>query len=117
MAGVKVYRWIMVFLSAGVLCACGNNDSLSGLNSDMNDTIISENIDKSEEEAAMQLLKGYDSPVEDHVRQESNVVVSDETMLQMKEAIKKTGYPIISYETYLGMENSGNMDDLDYNRL
>ena len=65
MAGVKVYRWIMVFLSAGVLCACGNNDSLSGLNSDMNDTIISENIDKSEEEAAMQLLKGYDSPVED----------------------------------------------------
>jgi len=40
----------------------------------------------------------------------SNVVLSDETMVQMKEVIKETGYPVISSETYSVMENYEKME-------
>ncbi len=78
--------------------------------------------------------KGYDLPIEDSEKEEavmdckavmetvaeiyrsadkgeaSNVVLLDETMVQMKEVIKETGYPAISSETYSVMENYEKME-------
>ena len=44
----------------------------------------------------------------------SNVVLSDETMCQMKEVIKETGQPVTSSETYATMENYEKMEEFLY---
>ena len=44
----------------------------------------------------------------------SNVVLSDQTMCQMKEVIKETGQPVTSSETYATMENYEKMEEFLY---
>lgn len=44
----------------------------------------------------------------------SNVVLSDETILQMKETIKGTGQPVITLEPYAAMENYKEMENFLY---
>lgn len=124
----------LVFLiSIGLLCACGKEETLAVSYSDTEGTLNSSVNDESED-IKTQWEKGYDLPIEDSEKEEavmdckavmetvaeiyrsadkgeaSNVVLSDETMVQMKEVIKETGYPAISSETYSVMENYEKME-------
>lgn len=123
----------VLLISIGLLCACGKEESLAVSRSDTEGTPISSVNDESED-IKTQWEKGYDLPIEDCEKEEavmdckavmeivaeiyrsadkgeaSNVVLSDETMVQMKEVIKETGYPAISSETYSVMENYEKME-------
>lgn len=124
----------LVFLiSIGLLCACGKEEPLAVSYSDTEGTLNSSINDESED-IKTQWEKGYNLPIEDSEKEEavmdckavmetvaeiyrsadkgeaSNVVLSDETMVQMKEVIKETGYPAISSETYSVMENYEKME-------
>lgn len=85
--------------------------------------------------------KGYDLPVEDSEREEaeagckavmestaeiykmadkgmaSNVVLSSETLIQMKEVLKETGHPVISSETLFVMEDYEKMENFLINSI
>ncbi len=129
----RICRWIVFLVSIGLLCACGKEEPLAVSYSDTEGTLISSVNDESED-IKTQWEKGYDLPIEDSEKEEavldckavmetvaeiyrsadkgeaSNVVLSYETMVQMKEVIKETGYPVISSETYSVMGNHEKME-------
>lgn len=126
----------ILLLTCVFMCGCRKENEISGESfTEITEEFATEkNISNVEEETAEQLEKGYDLPVNDNEREEaeadckhvmemiseiyrladkgeaSNVVISDETMIQMKEVIKEKGYPVTSSERYVSMENYEEMD-------
>ncbi len=127
---------IMVFLIGGFVCACGKEDSVSGesLVEDTEEVSSTEETKNTEEEAAVQWEKGYDLPVDEQEREEaetdckklmelyldiyetadkgiaSNVVLDDQTVLEIQKKVKYAGYPIATMVTYSNMENYESVD-------
>lgn len=129
----KNCRWIVFLISIGLLCACGKEEPLDVSYSDT-EGILNSSVNDESEDIKIQWEKGYDLPIDDSEKGEavmdckavmetvagiyrsadkgeaSNVVLSDETMVQMKKVIKETGYPAISSEAYSVMENYEKME-------
>ena len=127
---------IMVFLIGCFVCACGKKDSVAGesLVEDTEEVSSTEETKSAEEEAAEQWEKGYDLPVDEQEREEaetdckklmelyidiyetadkgtaSNVVLDDQTVLEMQKKVKVAGYPIATMVTYSNMENYESVD-------
>ena len=127
---------IMVFLIGGFVCACGKEDSVAGesLVEDTEEVSSTEETKNTEEEAAVQWEKGYDLPVDEQEREEaetdckklmelyldiyetadkgiaSNVVLDDQTVLEIQKKVKDAGYPIATMVTYSNMENYESVD-------
>ena len=127
---------IMVFLIGCFICACGKEDSVAGesLVEDTEEVFSTEETESAEEEAAEQWEKGYDLPVDEQEREEaetdckklmehyldiyetadkgiaSNVVLDDQTVLEMQKKVKDAGYPIATMVTYSNMENYESVD-------
>ena len=127
---------IMAFLIGCDLCACGKEDSVVGesLVEDTEEVSSTEKIKNAEEEAAVQWEKGYDLPVDEQEREEaetdckklmelyldiyetadkgiaSNVVLDNQTVLEMQKKIKDAGYPIATMVTYSTIENYESVD-------
>ena len=127
---------IMAFLIGCDLCACGKEDSVVGesLVEDTEEVSSTEETKSAEEEAAEQWEKGYDLPVDEQEREEaetdckklmehyldiyetadkgiaSNVVLDDQTVLEMQKKVKDAGYPIATMVTY---SNMGNYESVD----
>ena len=127
---------IMVFLIGCFVCACGKEDSVAGesLVEDTEEVSSTEKIKNAEEEAAVQLEKGYNLPVDEQEKEEaesdckklmelyldiyetadkgiaSNVVLDDQTVLEIQKKVKDAGYPIATMVTYSNMENYESVD-------
>ena len=127
---------IMVFLIGCFVCACGKEDSVAGesLVEDTEEVSSTEETKNTEEEAAVQWEKGYDLPVDEQEREEaetdckklmelyldiyetadkgiaSNVVLDDQTVLEIQKKVKDAGYPIATMVTYSNMENYESVD-------
>ena len=117
------------------LCACQNLNSSNKSNVETEDN-FSDTVAEINENDVYE--KGYDLPVDEKAGKlaeeeceeimgkieevykkadkgiASNVVLSDETILQMKEIIKATGNPITSPEPYAVMENYKKLEDFLY---
>ena len=127
---------IMVFLIGGFVCACGKEDSVAGETfvEDTEEVSSTEETRSAEEEAAEQWEKGYGLPVDEQEEKEvendcrammeriyeiykeadkgttSNVVLTDETILELQKKLMETGYPIATLVTYSNMENYKSVD-------
>lgn len=127
---------IMAFLIGCFVCACGKEDSIVDefLVEDTEDVSSTEEIKSAEEEAAEQWEKGYDLPVDEQEREEaetdckkqmelyldiyetadkgiaSNVVLDDQTVLEMQRKLKDAGCPVTTMVTYSNMENYESVD-------
>ncbi len=127
---------IMVFLIGCFVCACGKEDSVAGesLVEDTEEVSSTEKIKNAEEEAAVQWEKGYNLPVDEQEKEEaesdckklmelyldiyetadkgiaSNVVLDNQTVLEMQKKIKDAGYPIATMVTYSTIENYESVD-------
>ena len=127
---------IMVFLIGGFVCACGKEDSVAGesLVEDTEEVSSTEETKSAEEEAAEQWEKGYGLPVDEQEEKEaandckkmmelifdiykdadkgtaSNVVLNDETVLEMQKRLMETGCPVSTLVTYSNMENYESVD-------
>ena len=127
---------IMVFLIGGFVCACGKEDSVAGesLVEDTEEVSSTEETKNTEEEAAVQWEKGYDLPVDEQEREEaetdckklmelyldiyetadkgiaSNVVLDDQTVLEMQRKLKDAGCLVTTMVTYSNMENYESVD-------
>ena len=127
---------IMVFLIGGFVCACGKEDSVAGesLVEDTEEVSSTEETKNTEEEAAVQWEKGYDLPVDEQEREEadtdckkqmelyidiyetadkgiaSNVVLDDQTVLEMQKKLADAGCPVTTMVTYSNMENYESVD-------
>lgn len=124
-------KTVLIFIlafSIMLLCSCENKSNQKSMYEEEE-----ENVSDSVSEMSV-YEKGYDLPVPDSEREETktdckkimeliqdiyiqadkgeatNAVVSDETMLQMKEVVKETGYSVIGAEQYSVMENYQQMD-------
>lgn len=122
---------IRVFLIGCFVCACGKEDSVAGetLVEDTEEVSSTEETRSAEEEAAEQWEKGYGLPVDEQEEKEaendcrammehiyeiykeadkgtaSNVVLTDETILELQKKLMETGYPVVTLVTYSNMEN------------
>ena len=125
---------IMVFLIGCFVCACGKEDSITS-ESLVEDTASTEETKSVDEEAAEQWEKGYELPVGEHEEKEaendcrvmmeriydiykdadkgtaSNVVLNDETILEMQKNLMETEYPVAASVTY---SNMGNYESVDF---
>ena len=127
---------IMVFLIGCFVCACGKEDSVAGesLVEDTEEVSSTEKIKNAEEEAAVQWEKGYDLPVDEQEKEEaesdckklmelyldiyetadkgiaSNVVLDDQTVLEMQRKLKDAGCLVTTMVTYSNMENYESVD-------
>ena len=127
---------IMVFLIGCFVCACGKEDSVAGetLVEDTEEVSSTEETRSAEEEAAEQWEKGYGLPVDEQEEKEaendcrammehiyeiykeadkgtaSNVVLTDETILELQKKLMETGYPVVTLVTYSNMENYESVD-------
>lgn len=127
---------IMVFLIGCFMCACGKKDSVAGesLVEDTEEVSSTEETKSAEEEAAEQWEKGYDLPVDVQEREEaetdckklmelyfdiyesadkgmaSNVVLDDQTVLEMQKKLTDAGCPVTTMITYSNMENYESVD-------
>ena len=127
---------IMVFLIGCFICACGKEDSVAGesLVEDTEEVFSTEETESAEEEAAEQWEKGYGLPVDEQEEKEaendcrammehiyeiykeadkgtaSNVVLTDETILELQKKLMETGYPVVTLVTYSNMENYESVD-------
>ena len=127
---------IMVFLIGGFVCACGKEDSVAGesLVEDTEEVSSTEETKSAEKEAAEQWEKGYGLPVDEQEEKEaandckkmmelifdiykdadkgtaSNVVLNDETILEMQKRLMETGCPVSTLVTYSNMENYESVD-------
>ena len=127
---------IIVFLMGCFMCACGKEDSVAGesLVEDTEEVSSTEKTKSAEEEAAEQWEKGYGLPVDEQEEKEaendcrammeciyeiykeadkgtaSNVVLTDETILELQKKLMETGYPIVTLVTYSNMENYKSVD-------
>lgn len=126
----------MVFLVVCLLYACGKEESVAGksLVEDTEEISSTEETKSAEEKAAEQWEKGYDIQVDEQERKEvetdckklmelyldiyetadkgiaSNVVLDDQTVLEMQKKVKDAGYPIVTMVTYSNMENYESVD-------
>ena len=127
---------IMVFLIGCFVCACGKEKSVVGetLVEDTEEVSSTEETKSAEEEAAEQWEKGYGLPVDEQEKKEaandckkmmelifdiykdadkgtaSNVVLNDETVLEMQKRLMETGCPVSTLVTYSNMENYESVD-------
>ena len=127
---------IMAFLIGCFVCACGKEDSIvsESLVEDTKEVSSTEEIKSAEEEAAEQWEKGYGLPVDEQEEKEaendcrammehiyeiykeadkgtaSNVVLNDETILELQKKLMETGYPVVTLVTYSNMENYESVD-------
>ena len=127
---------IMVFLIGCFVCACGKEKSVVGetLAEDTEEVSPTEETKSAEEEAAEQWEKGYGLPVDEQEEKEaandckkmmelifdiykdadkgtaSNVVLNDETILEMQKRLMETGCPVSTLVTYSNMENYESVD-------
>ena len=127
---------IMVFLIGCFVCACGKEKSVVGetLVEDTEEVYSTEETKSAEEEAAEQWEKGYGLPVDEQEEKEaandckkmmelifdiykdadkgtaSNVVLNDETILEMQKRLMETGCPVSTLVTYSNMENYESVD-------
>ena len=127
---------IMVFLIGCFVCACGKEKSVVGENlvEDTKEVSSTEETKSAEEEAAEQWKKGYGLPMDEQEEKEaandckkmmelifdiykdadkgtaSNVVLNDETVLEMQKRLMETGYPVSTLVTYSNMENYESVD-------
>ena len=127
---------IVAFLIGCFVCACGKEDSIvdEPLVEDTEDVSSTEEIKSAEEEAAEQWEKGYDLPVDEQEREEaetdckkqmelyldiyetadkgiaSNVVLDDQTVLEMQRKLKDAGCLVTTMVTYSNMENYESVD-------
>ena len=127
---------IMVFLIGCFVCACGKEKSVVGetLEEDTEEVSSTEETKSAEEEAAEQWEKGYGLPVDEQEEKEaandckkmmelifdiykdadkgtaSNVVLNDETVLEMQKRLMETGCPVSTLVTYSNMENYESVD-------
>ena len=127
---------IIVFLIGCFMCACGKEDSVVGesLVEDTEEVSSTEETKSAEEEAAEQWEKGYGLPVDEQEEKEaendcrammeriyeiykeadkgtaSNVVLTDETILELQKKLMETGYPVVTLVTYSNMENYESVD-------
>ena len=127
---------IMVFLVGCFVCACGKEKSVVGetLVEDTEEVSSTEETKSAEEEAAEQWEKGYGLPVDEQEEKEaandckkmmelifdiykdadkgtaSNVVLNDETVLEMQKRLMETGCPVSTLVTYSNMENYESVD-------
>ena len=127
---------IMVFLIGCFICACGKEDSVAGgsLVDDTKKASSTEEIKSVEEKAAEQWEKGYGLPVDEQEEKEaendcrammeriyeiyketdkgtaSNVVLTDEAILELQKKLMETGCPVATSVTYSNMENYESMD-------
>ena len=127
---------IMVFLIGCFVCACGKEKRVVGetLVEDTDEVSSTEEAKSGEEEAAEQWEKGYGLPVDEQEEKEaesdckkmmelifdiyngadkgtaSNVVLNDETVLEMQKKLMETGCPVSTLVTYSNMENYESVD-------
>ena len=127
---------IMAFLIGCDLCACGKEDSVVGesLVEDTEEVSSTEETKSAEEEAAEQWEKGYGLPVDEQEEKEaendcrammeriyeiykeadkgtaSNVVLTDEAILELQKKLMETGCPVATLVTY---SNMGNYESVD----
>ena len=127
---------IMVFLIGCFVCACGKEKSVVGetLVEDTEEVSSTEETKSAEEEAAEQWEKGYGLLVDEQEEKEaandckkmmelifdiykdadkgtaSNVVLNDETVLEMQKRLMETGCPVSTLVTYSNMENYESVD-------
>ena len=127
---------IMVFLIGCFVCACGKEKSVVGetLAEDTEEVSPTEETKSAEEGAAEQWEKGYGLPVDEQEEKEaandckkmmelifdiykdadkgtaSNVVLNDETVLEMQKRLMETGCPVSTLVTYSNMENYESVD-------
>ena len=127
---------IMIFLIGCFVCACGKEKSVVGetLVEDTEEVSSTEETKSAEEEAAEQWEKGYGLPVDEQEEKEaandckkmmelifdiykdadkgtaSNVVLNDETVLEMQKRLMETGCPVSTLVTYSNMENFESVD-------
>ena len=127
---------IMVFLIGCFVCACGKEKSVvrETLVEDTEEVSSTEETKSAEEEAAEQWEKGYGLPVDEQEEKEaandckkmmelifdiykdadkgtaSNVVLNDETVLEMQKRLMETGCPVSTLVTYSNMENYESVD-------
>ena len=127
---------IMVFLIGCFVCACGKEKSVVGetLVEDTEEVSSTEETKSAEKEAAEQWEKGYGLPVDEQEEKEaandckkmmelifdiykdadkgtaSNVVLNDETILEMQKRLMETGCPVSTLVTYSNMENYESVD-------
>ena len=127
---------IMAFLIGCFVCACGKKIVLwMNLLWKIRKMYLPRRKKKSaEEEAAEQWEKGYDLPVDEQEREEaetdckkqmelyldiyetadkgiaSNVVLDDQTVLEMQRKLKDAGCPVTTMVTYSNMENYESVD-------
>ena len=118
---------LLALLSIVCIFVCIKNDDTSE-RSDMQETIPEESLGSVEMDAE-RILKGYDLPIETSDREEaeedcrrlmdivyhiyeradkgeaSNVVLEEETILEMQNIIKETGSPVTTTLMYSNMEN------------
>ena len=126
---------MIVFLMGCFVCACGKEDGITG-KPPVEDTeeVSSTEETKRAEEAAKQWEKGYGLPVDEHEEKEaendcgsmmnllfeiykdaekgtaSNVILHDETILEMQKKLMETECPIATVITYSNMENYERVD-------
>lgn len=126
---------IMVFLIGYFVCSCGEEGITDEpLVEDKEDAFFTEEIKSAEGEAAEQWEKGYDLPIDEHEREEaetdckklmelyldiyksadkgmaSNVVLDEETVLEMQKKLTEAGYSVTTMVTYSNMENYESVD-------
>jgi len=127
---------IMVFLIGCFVCSCGE-EGITGepLVEDEEDAFFTEEIKCAEEGASVQWEKGYDLPLDEQEREEaesdckklmelyldiyksadkgmaSNIVLEDETVLEIQKKLKTAECPITTMVKYSNMENYESVDD------
>ena len=127
---------IMAFLIGCFVYACGKEDAIvsESLVEDTKEVSSTEKTKSAEEEAAEQWEKGYGLPVDEQEEKEaendcrammehiyeiykeadkgtaSNVVLTDETILELQKKLMETGYPVATLVTY---SNMGNYESVD----
>ena len=118
------------------MCACGKEDSIvsESLVGDTKEVSSTEKTKSAEEKAAEQWEKGYELPVDEQEEKEaendsrvmmehiyeiykeadkgtaSNVVLTEETILELQKKLMETGYPVVTLVTYSNMGNYENVD-------
>ena len=118
------------------MCACGKEDSVAdeSLVEDTEEVSSTEETKSAEEEAAEQWEKGYGLPVDEQEEKEaendcrammeriyeiykeadkgtaSNVVLTDEAILELQKKLMETGCPVATLVTY---SNMGNYESVD----
>ena len=122
---------VMAFLIGCFVCACEKEDSITGepLVEDTEEASSTEETKSAEEEAAEQWAKGYGLPVDENESKEaeadckkmmglysdiyehadkgkaSNVVLSDETILEIQNIVIESGCPVTTAVKYANMGN------------